>query len=113
MMKVYARQRYIPTSARKLRRVINLIRGKKVLDAYAILRSTPFAATTVVLAKLTEAVASAHQQQGLAPQDLFVCEVCADDGSTQKRFHPRAQGRVNMRQKRTCHISLAVSKQLA
>jgi large subunit ribosomal protein L22 len=103
-------QRNIMTTARKMRRVINEIRGKSVNEAYILLKTMPYRASEIVLKKLVEAVASARQQQGLNPDELFVSEVFADEGPTMKRFKPRAQGRIYQRLRRSSHLTLIVSR---
>jgi large subunit ribosomal protein L22 len=111
-MKSYAKQRNIPMTARKIRRVINEIRGKKVNEAYLLLKAMPYKASTIVLKKLVEAVSSAVQQHNLSPEALYVSNVMADEGSTMRRFKPRAQGRIYQRLLRTSHLTLEVSATL-
>jgi len=103
-------QRNIMTTARKMRRVINEIRGKSVNEAYILLKTMPYRASEIVLKKLVEAVASARQQEGLNPDALYVSEVFADEGPTMKRFKPRAQGRIYQRLRRSSHLTLVVSR---
>jgi large subunit ribosomal protein L22 len=109
-MESSARQRNIMMSPRKVRRVINMIRDKNVPEAYAILRSTPFKASEVVLKKLLEAVANANQQYGVTPDGLVVSQVFADEGPVQKRFKPRAQGRIYQRLKKSTHLTITVKQ---
>lgn len=108
-MEVRSKQRYIIMSPRKIRRVINEIRGKDVVMAADILHFMPYAAARVVEKNLHAAVANAEQKFKAAPEDLYVSEVYADEGPRYKRFKPRAQGRVYRRIKRTAHLTVVVS----
>jgi large subunit ribosomal protein L22 len=108
-MEARARQRYIIMSPRKIRRVLDQIRGKNVVEAADLLHFMPYAAARVVEKNLHAAVANAEQKLQAAPEDLIVSEVYADEGPTYKRFKPRAQGRVYKRMKRTAHLTVIVS----
>ncbi|AEE97323.1 MAG: large subunit ribosomal protein [Clostridiales bacterium] len=102
--------RYIRISSRKVKVVIDLIRGKRVKDALNILRYTPKAASTVVEKLLRSAIANAENNLGLDADDLYVAEVYADQGPTLKRVHPRAQGRAYRIRKRTSHITIILDE---
>ncbi len=108
-----AKQRNIMMSARKLRRVINEVRGKRVTDAYKILRLMPYKAADVVLKKLIDAIHNAKVKFGARPEDLVISQIMADGGKTLMRFKPRAQGRVYKRRKRMSHLSVKVAIQPA
>ena len=95
---------------RKARLVVDLIRGKDVGEAVAILRHTPKAASPVVEKVLKSAVANAEHNYDLDVNNLVVSEVFVDEGPTLKRFRPRAQGRASAINKRTSHITLVVSE---
>ncbi len=101
-----AKARYVRISASKVKIVIDLIRGKSVAEATAILKATPKAASPVVEKVLNSAVANAENNKGLLRDDLIVAEVFADQGPTLKRFMPRAQGRASRIRKRTSHITI-------
>ncbi len=101
-----AKVKYVRISARKVKIVIDLIRGKKVTEAVAILKATPKAASPVVEKLLNSAIANAENNQGLLRDDLVVAEVFADQGPTLKRFRPRAQGRAARIRKRSSHITI-------
>jgi large subunit ribosomal protein L22 len=104
-----ARQRNIWTSARKLRRVVNEVRGKKVVDAYKMLRLMPYRAAEVVLKKLIDAIHNAKVKYGVRPEELVVSSIFADGGSKFIRFKPRAQGRIYKRRRRTSHLTVKVA----
>lgn len=107
-MEASAKQRNIIMSPRKIRRVINTIRGKKVTEAYSILRLMPYRAARVVLKNLIAATHSAQAKYGATPDNLVVSKVFADGGRVLTRFKPRAQGRVYRREKRTSHLTVEV-----
>ena len=88
-----AKVKYARISSSKVMIVVDLIRGKSVTDAMAILKATPKAASPIVEKLLNSAIANAENNQGLLRDDLIVAEVFADQGPTLKRFRPRAQGR--------------------
>ncbi|SDC49372.1 50S ribosomal protein L22 [Shouchella lonarensis] len=95
---------------RKVRLVIDLIRGKQVGEAIAILKHTPKAASPVVEKLLNSAVANAEHNYEMEPNGLYISEVFVDEGPTLKRFRPRAQGRASRINKRTSHITLVVKE---
>jgi large subunit ribosomal protein L22 len=110
MQQAKAHVYHIRISARKVKLVIDLIRGKKVGDAIAILRHTPRAASPVVEKLLNSAIANAEHNFSLDPNKLVITEIYANQGPTMKRFQPRSQGRAFSIFKRTSHISLVVSE---
>jgi large subunit ribosomal protein L22 len=97
-------------SAYKARQVLDLVRGKDVDRAAEILRSTPREGARVVAKVLASAVANARNNDLLDPDDLFVSACYADEGTTIKRWRPRARGRATRIRKRTCHITVIVSR---
>ena len=101
-----AKVKYIRISSSKVKLVIDLIRGKSVGEAIAILKNTQKAASPVVEKLLNSAIANAENTKGMLRDDLFVAEVFADQGPTLKRFRPRAQGRASRIRKRTSHITI-------
>ena len=103
--------RYIRISSRKVKIVIDLIRGKSVKEAEAILRYTPKAATEPVLKLLNSAVANAENNLELNRDDLYVAEVYANQGPTLMRYRPRARGRASRIRKRTSHITIVLDQQ--
>lgn len=108
-MEAKARQTDIKMTARKLRRVINEVRGKAVIDALATLRFMPYFAARVVEHNLKSAVANAQEKFGVGAESLKISEIFADESVTMKRGKPRAQGRIYRRLKRTSHLTLKVS----
>ena len=105
-----AHAKYVRISSRKVKIVIDLIRGKSVDEAKAILTFTPKAAAPVVLKVLNSAVANAVNNQELNAKDLYVAEVYANPGPTLKRFVARSKGSASPMLKRTSHISVVLDQ---
>jgi large subunit ribosomal protein L22 len=97
-------------SASKARQVLDLIRDQDVDRASEMLRSTEREAADVVAKLLASAVANAVHNDGLDAEDLYVSACYADEGATMKRWRPRARGRATRIRKRTCHITVIVSR---
>ena len=108
-MEAKAKQTDIKMTARKLRRVINEVRGKKVLEAQDMLRFMPYFAARVVEKNLKAAVANAQEKYGVSAESLKISEIFADESQTFRRGKPRAQGRIYKRLKRTSRLTLKVS----
>jgi large subunit ribosomal protein L22 len=102
--------RYLRVSAYKAREVLDLIRGLHVDDADGILEFTDRAVATDVRKVLASAVANAEKNDEIDPNELFVSACYADEGPTLKRWRPRARGRATRIRKRTCHITIIVSR---
>ena len=110
MSEIKATARYIRMSPRKVRRVLNQIRGRSYAEALVILEFMPYRACEPVLKVLRSAVANAEHNEGLDPRTLVVSTAFADQGPSLKRFRPRAQGRAYQIRKPTCHITVAVAE---
>jgi large subunit ribosomal protein L22 len=102
--------RHYRMSASKARQVLDLVRGKEVDRAAEILASTPREGARVVGKVLASAVANARNNDLLDPDDLYISACYADEGTTIKRWRPRARGRATRIRKRTCHITVIVSR---
>jgi len=102
--------RYVRISPRKVKIVIDLIRGKSVTEAQAILMYTPKAASPIVEKLLRSAVANAENNLDLNRDSLYVAEVYADQGPTLKRYMPRARGSASRIRKRTSHITIILDQ---
>jgi large subunit ribosomal protein L22 len=109
-MEARAVARYIRVSPRKARVVVDLIRGKAVGEAAAILQFNTRAAAEIVGKVLNSAVANAEKNQKLKPETLYVSQVFVDEGPTLKRIKPRAMGRAFRINKRTSHITVVVKQ---
>ena len=97
-------------SAYKAREVLDLIRNKSVAEARTILQFCERSAADEVAKVLDSAVANAANNNDIPPDELFVSACYADEGSTMKRWRPRARGRATRIRKRTCHITVIVGR---
>jgi large subunit ribosomal protein L22 len=102
--------RHVRISSNKVRIVVNLIRGKTVDDAVAILQFTPKAAAPVVLKVLNSAIANAVNNSELDRKALYVAEVYANPGPTLKRFVARSRGSASPMLRRTSHIRVVLDQ---
>ncbi|MEJ5229315.1 MAG: 50S ribosomal protein L22 [Pseudothermotoga sp.] len=100
--------RYLKSSPRKVRAVINAIRGKDVGEAFQILEMSPKKAARLVEKVLKSAVANAENNAKLSSDTLYVSHCVVDDGPRFKRIWPRGRGRADIIQRRMCHITIAV-----
>jgi large subunit ribosomal protein L22 len=110
IQRVRAQAKWVRTSARKARVVLDHIRGRSVPEARTILAFTPRAAATDIEKVLRSAVANAEANHGLDGDEPVVEVAFADEGPTLKRWKPRARGRVNQIKKRTCHVTLVLAE---
>lgn len=107
-------QRYVRMSPKKVRQVVDLVRGKGVLDAYACLDFVPKAACVPVKKAIKSAVANVKVIAGTTPlkeESLVVKEARVDAGASLKRYRARAMGRAGMIKKRTSRITIVVGEQ--
>jgi len=102
--------KYIRVAPNKARQVVNMIRGKQVDEARAILKYTPKRVASVVAKVLDSAIANAEHNFDMDRENLFVSKVYVDGGPTMKRFKPRALGRADLIRKRTSHITVVVGE---
>ncbi|WP_102029413.1 50S ribosomal protein L22 [Salirhabdus sp. Marseille-P4669] len=109
-MQAKAVARTVRIAPRKARLVVDLIRGKEVGEAFAILNHTHRAASPIVEKVLKSAVANAEHNYEMDIDNLVVSEAYVNEGVTLKRFRPRAQGRASKINKRTSHITVVVSE---
>ncbi|MGH4120665.1 50S ribosomal protein L22 [Clostridium sp.] len=111
-MEAKAIAKYVRTSSMKIGIVLDLIRGKNVNEAFAILQYTPKNAAEVVTKVLKSAVANAENNLNLDVTRLYVVKAYACQGPTLKRFRPRAQGRAYRIKKRSSHITIMVTERV-
>ncbi len=107
-MRVSATAKYVRGSTRKARLVTQVIRGKSVEEAAALLRFMPQAAARDVARVLKSATANAENNLNLSAEDLVVIDAVANEGPTIKRWRPRAQGRAFPIHKPMTHITVVV-----
>ena len=114
MVESIARVRHIRVTPQKARRVVALIKGKQAQEAIAILKFAPQAASEPIGKLVAAAIANARvkadkDSEYLDEQDLYVANAYVDEGTTLKRFRPRAQGRAFQIKKRTSHITVELA----
>src|SRR5579872_2955313 len=102
--------RHSRMSAYKAREVLDLIRGEDYERAMEILEYSERGAAEVIGKLLRSCAANAEHNDGLVAEELFVSACFADEGTTLKRWRPRARGRATRIRKRTCHITVIVSR---
>jgi large subunit ribosomal protein L22 len=107
-----AKARYLRVSAYKVREVLDLIRGMDAERARETLRLSERDAATIVDKVLASAMANGenHHEHPVATDELYVSACYADEGPTLKRWRPRARGRATRIRKRTCHVTVIVSR---
>ncbi|MFZ5596993.1 MAG: 50S ribosomal protein L22 [Bacillota bacterium] len=108
MSEAKAIARYIRISPRKAREVVDLIRGKDLREALAILKFTPRRASVPVAKVVQSAAANAEHNYEMDRDSLYVAECYVDQGPTLKRFQPRAMGRADLMRRRTSHITVVL-----
>ena len=114
MVDSIARVKHIRVTPQKARRVVALIKGKQAQEALAILKFAPQSASEPIYKLVESAVANARVKadkdgEYLDEQDLYVANAYVDEGTTLKRFQPRAQGRAFQIKKRTSHITVVLA----
>ena len=108
-MQAVAKLRHARISAQKARLVADQVRGKPVEQALNTLSFSSKKAAELVKKVLDSAIANAEHNEGADIDELRVAAICVDEGPTMKRIMPRAKGRANRIQKRTCHITVTVA----
>lgn len=109
-MEAKAIAKFVRIAPRKIRIVVDLIRGKSVGEAIAILKHTPKVGSEVVEKVLMSAMANAEHNYDMNIDNLFVSEVFVDQGPTLKRIHPRSRGQAFKILKRSSHVTVAVKE---
>ncbi|QQM67756.1 50S ribosomal protein L22 [Actinomyces weissii] len=114
-MEAKAQAKYVRCTPMKARRVIDVVRGKRAVEAVNVLRFAPQAAAVPVRKVIESAIANARVKAEKANErfdenELFIVTAFADEGPTLKRFRPRAQGRAGRILKRTSHITVIVGE---
>ena len=114
MVTAIARVKHIRVTPQKARRIVDIVRGKQAAEALAILKFAPQSASEPVYKLVASAMANARVKADasnsfLDEQDLVIVRAYVDEGTTLKRFQPRAQGRAFKILKRTSHITIKLS----
>ena len=105
-----AQIKYVRSSAYKVREVLNLIRTKSFSEATDILMFSERRISDTVQKCLNSAAANAENNDNISSEELYVSACYADEGPTLKRWRPRARGRATRIRKRTCHITIILSR---
>ncbi|ORU00354.1 LSU ribosomal protein L22p (L17e) [Anaerovibrio sp. JC8] len=109
-MEAKAVAKYVRIAPRKVRVVMDLIRGKSVAEAFAILKFTPKVGAEAIEKVLKSAVANAENNFDMNVDNLYVSSAYVDQGPTMKRIHPRSRGQAFKILKRSSHITVAVDE---
>jgi len=107
---VRSQVKYVRSSAYKAREILDLIRGLPVARALEVLEMAERDIARTILKCLESAIANAEHNNAIPADELFVSACFADEGPTLKRWRPRARGRATRIRKRTCHITIIVSR---
>ena len=105
---VRAEYRYIPQSARKVRLVVDRVRGMDAEEALGVLRLLPQRAADAVYKVVHSAVANAENNYGMTPEDLYIAQIWADDGPIRRWRRFGARGRFKPIQKRSSHVTVVL-----
>lgn len=108
-MEAKAVAKYIRLSPNKARQVVDLVRGKNVDEALAVLRFTPQRSATAIAKVIKSAAANAEHNNDMDRTELFISRAFVDQGPSLKRMRPRAYGRANVIKHRTSHITVVIS----
>lgn len=109
-MEVKAAAKYIRISPRKVRLIMEQVRGKKVEEALTLLSFAPQRGAQILKKLIDSAVANAEQNAGIDVDSLYVKRIFADQGPTLKRWRPRALGRATRIMKRTSHLTVILDE---
>jgi large subunit ribosomal protein L22 len=112
-IEIRATAKNVRMTPRKVRLVGAAVKGKRVAEALALLRFMPHRASTVVLKAVRSAAANAENNFDLDPNDLYVANVIADEGTSLRRFRAKARGRVGPLKKRSSHVTVIVKEREA
>lgn len=110
MMDVRAKALHLPISAQKLRLVCDQVRGMDAEQAVTVLKFMPHKGSDLVLRLVESAIANAEENFELNRQDLFISQLMADEGPSQRRVKAGARGRYKPRTKRSAHLSVILSE---
>jgi large subunit ribosomal protein L22 len=111
-MEVRAVSKYTGIPASKVRPLVNMVRGKKVDEALALLKFTPTPKAKFVAKLVKSAAANAENNYQMDPADLRIVSIFADDAPSMRRYRPRSRGRVSPIRKRSSHITVIVTEEV-
>lgn len=109
MTRVIAKAKWVRSSPRKIKRVIDAVRGKSVPEVMSLLRFMPQKGARILEKVLKSAIANAKNNYKLNEADLKIQELYVNKGLVMKRWHPRARGRAFPIKKRTSHVTVCLT----
>ncbi|MBE9570471.1 MAG: 50S ribosomal protein L22 [Proteobacteria bacterium] len=109
-METRAVAKFVRISPRKIRLVMDQVRGKQVGEALNMLSFAPQRGARILKKLVNSAIANAEQNTGVDVDSLYIMRVYADEGPTLKRWRPRAQGRATSIRKRTSHLTVVLNE---
>jgi len=109
-METRAVAKFVRISPRKIRLVMDQVRGKQVGEALNMLSFAPQRGARILKKLVNSAIANAEQNTGVDVDSLYIIRVYADEGPTLKRWRPRAQGRATSIRKRTSHLTVVLNE---
>ncbi|MCO6452827.1 MAG: 50S ribosomal protein L22 [Caldilineales bacterium] len=107
---VRSQRKHVGISAQKVRLVLDSIRGMRALDAVDQLGYMPQAAAHEVRKTVKSALANAEENESMAPEDMWISEIYADEGPTARRFRPGGRGRIKPYFRRSSHITVLLEE---
>ncbi len=109
-MEIMAAAKFIRVSPRKIRLIMDQVRGRKVEEALNILSFAPHKGARILIKLINTAVSNAEQNSDIDVDSLYIKRLYADEGPTMKRWRPRAQGRATRINKRASHMTIIVDE---
>lgn len=103
--------KYVRISPRKVRLIMDRIRGKRVEEALNLLAFTPNKGAFILKKLVNSALSNAEQNSDVDVDDLYIKRIFADEGPTLKRYRPRAMGRATRIRKRTAHLTVVLDEE--
>ena len=104
--------KYARISSRKVKIVADLIKGKDIDEALAIVKFTPKASSEMLEKLLKSAIANAENNHNMAHEKLYVADIYANQGPTLKRIRPAAKGSAVRIRKRTSHVTIVLKERV-
>ena len=107
---VRSQRKYVSISAQKVRLMTDIVRNMQALEAVEVLSNMSQSAAYEVRKTLQSALANAEENESMAPEDMWIAEIYADEGPTAKRYRPGARGRVKPILRRSSHITVLLEE---
>jgi len=107
---VRSQRKHVGLSAQKVRLIVDTVRGMQAMEAIDMLDHMPQAAAYEVRKTIQSALANAEENESMAPEDMWISEIYADEGPTARRYRPGARGRVKPILRRSSHITVLLEE---